>query len=83
MNHETRITQLEKQVIQLQKQLQAEGILCEWIPVSKSKKVLGLSSWVAKRRIKVDPQIKPGVHFRMNGNRYEINVSQWRKILSS
>ena len=82
MDHESRIYQLEKIVAQLQKQLKSQGILEDWIPVSQSKKILGVSSWVIKRRIRKDPEVKLNRHYRKNGNRYEINVDSWSDLIA-
>ncbi len=82
MNHEARIAQLEKQLTQLQQRLEAQGLLDDWIPIAKSKEAIGMSQWVIKSKIKNDPTIKLGKHYRMNGNRYEINVNQWQQLYS-
>lgn len=81
MNHEARITQLEKRIEQLEKRLEAYGLLEDWIPVSKSKEVIGQSQWVVKNKIKNDPTIELGKHYRMNGNRYEINIDRWQELI--
>lgn len=83
MNHEVRITQLEKRLEQLENRLEAHGLLDDWIPVSKSKEIIGESHWVIKNRIKNDPTVKLGKHYRKNGNRYEININQWQKLIAN
>ena len=80
MNHEKRIKNLELELVKLKKIIVAAGLFDDFVPISKASKLLGDSPWVIKDRIKRDPAIILNCHYRMNGNRYQINIEQWRKL---
>lgn len=80
MNHEKRIKNLESEIDKLRKVIVAAGLFDDFVPISKASQLLGDSPWVIKDRIKRDPSITYNRHYRMNGNRYQINIEQWRKL---
>jgi len=82
-NHESRLNQLEKEVNELQNLLKSAGLLDEFTPLSQAARQLGCATWVIRQRIKSDNNIELDKHYRMNGNRYLINVEQWRKLIVS
>ena len=80
MNHEKRIKKLESELSQLKKVVMAAGLFDDFVPISKASLLLGDSPWVIKERIKRDGNVVYNRHYRLNGNRYQINVEQWRKL---
>jgi hypothetical protein len=80
MNHEQRLTKLEKEIKELKEQLIAYGLYGEWLPVAQASKVLKQSPWVIKNKIKNYLNIKRNYHYKMNGNRYLINIKHWEQI---
>ena len=80
MNHETRIKQLEQELVKLKQMLYSAGLYDEFVPISKASKLLGDSPWVIKERIRRDESVTYNRHYRLNGNRYQINIEQWRKL---
>lgn len=80
MNHEKRIKNLESELAKLKKIMTAAGLYDDFVPISKASRLLGDSPWVIKDRIKRDPAIALNRHYRMNGNRYQVNIEQWRRL---
>lgn len=80
MNHESRIKQLEAEVVNLKQILRGAGLLEKFVPLSLASNILGDSPWVIRERIKSDKGVIINRHYRMNGNRYYINIEQWRKL---
>lgn len=80
MNHEKRIKNLESEIDKLKKVIADAGLFDDFVPISKASQFLGDKPWVIKDRIKRDPAIIYNRHYRMNGNRYQINIEQWRKL---
>lgn len=83
MNHEDRIKRLEKELESLKGILSSCGLLDKFVPLSLASKQLNLKTWVIRKRIKTDKGVKFGKHYRLNGNRYLINVDQWRKLIAA
>ena len=80
MNHESRIKQLEAEVINLKQILRGAGLLEKFVPLSLASNITGESPWVIRERIKSDERVVYDRHYRKNGNRYYINIEQWRKL---
>lgn len=84
MNHENRIKKLEKELAKVKRQiLQLSGSCDDFLPLSQASTHLGINPWVIRNRIKNDTNVELGKHFRMNGNRYQINVEEWRELILS
>lgn len=83
MNHEKRIASLEKQVKQLKEIIDRAGLNEEFIPLAQAARQLKVNPWVIRDRIKADENVELGEHFKMNGSRYLINVSEWKKLIAS
>ena len=81
-NHNNRLTQLERQVNRLFKIIQAAGLTDNFVPLAQAAKILGVNPWVIRNRIKAG-KAEPDKHYRMNGNRYLINVEAWESLLIS
>lgn len=82
MNHENRIKSLEKEVEILKQTIKAYGFLDKFIPLSVASKKLQVNPWVIRGQIKKNPLLKLGVHYKLNGNRYLINVRQWENLIA-
>jgi hypothetical protein len=80
MNHEQRLTKLEQEIKEIKERLVAYGLDDEWLPVAQASKVLKQSPWVIKNKIKNNLNIQRNYHYKMNGNRYLINIKHWSQI---
>ncbi len=80
MNHESRIKQLEKELGEVKQLLNSFGLSDKFIPLSQAAKRLDENPWVIKNRIKSDRSVELGKHYKMNGNRYLVKVSEWEKL---
>jgi hypothetical protein len=80
MNHEQRLTKLEQEIKEIKERLVAYGLDDEWLPVPQASKVLKQSPWVIKNKIKNNLNIQRNYHYKMNGNRYLINIRHWEQI---
>ena len=80
MNHETRITQLERELDEVKQQLKlllkAEG---KWMSLSEAEKKFDVSQWVLRRCIK-DGTLVRLKDWKKNGNRYLVNQNSIKKI---
>lgn len=82
-NHDQRIKRLEQKVIQLTSILEATGLLDKFVPLSQAARMLNVGTWVIRQRIKNDRMVILGIHYKLNGNRYLINVEQWQALITA
>jgi hypothetical protein len=82
-DHDGRIKRLENKVSQLTAIVEAAGLLDSFIPLSQAAKHLKCNPWVIRDRIKNDGKIAHGIHYQMNGNRYLINVQEFKHVISA
>jgi hypothetical protein len=80
-DHEGRIKRLEKTVNQLTSIVKAAGLFDDFVPLSQAAKLLSCQTWVIRQRIKTDASVKLDIHYRLNGNRYLINVTEWQNLI--
>lgn len=67
MNHESRIKQLETEIINLKQILRGAGLLEKFVPLSIASNALGDSPWVIKDRSDILPRfIEGGCHLADN-----------------
>lgn len=83
MNHEQRINNLETKVTQLIEIIEGAGLNKKFIPLPQAAKQLGVNPWVIRERVKKDPGLTLGKHFKKNGSRYLINCQEWKKLIAS
>lgn len=83
MNHEKRLTQIEKQMQEIKDLLEASGLMSDFVKLSQASRELNINPWVIRDRIKNDRNIILGKHYQMNGTHYLVNVKQWRKLIAS
>ena len=75
MNHEQRIKDLEKRIAELEKLITPKN---KWTPLKEGAELLGISKTVIYTRIK-DGILKHNIDYRLNGNRYLINLKSVEK----
>ena len=83
MNHEKRLTRIEKQMQEIKDLLEASGLMSDFVKLSQASRELNINPWVIRDRIKNDQNIVLGKHYQMNGTHYLVNVKQWRKLIAS
>ena len=82
MDYERRIKQLEKELTEVKQLLRSSGLIDDFIPVAKAAQQLDQNPWVIKSIIK-SGRVEYGKHYKKNGNRYLINVDNWRRFIIS
>lgn len=82
MNHERRIAKLEQELNEIKNLLSSSGLYSEFIKLSIAAKQLNINPWVIRDRIRNDPNLLVGKHYQLNGTRYLINVTEWRKLIA-
>lgn len=80
MNHQQRITKLERQVNELQQQVSSLTNQDEWLSLTEAHKRFLIGKDVLRRRI-YSGVLKRGKDWRFNGNRYLVKASAIQKLI--
>ena len=83
MDHEKRISSLEKELAELKQAVQAAGLTKDFIDLPLAAKMLEQTPRIMRYRIKNDDTLIIGKHYTLKGRHYKINIKEWRKLIES